>query len=150
MAHTYWRLRGFRADLIVLNQEGPSYDRPFHQQLLRQIEAHSSEAGIDKPGGVFLRDWHAIPEEHRHLLLGSFERSAARRPRFFAAATGVGRREPRPCPLSLPVGGTQEVPSAPLPFLELPYFNGLGGFTGDGARICDLSEAGQPALPRPG
>ena len=41
LAHTYWRLRGFRADLIILNQESPSYDRPLHQQLQRQIEAHS-------------------------------------------------------------------------------------------------------------
>ena len=28
LAHTYWRLRGFRADLIILNQEGASYDPP--------------------------------------------------------------------------------------------------------------------------
>src|SRR5579871_5063724 len=67
LAHVYWRLRGFRVDLIVLNQETPSYDRPLHQQLLRQVEAHSSEAGMDKPGGIFLRDWHGIPEEHRNL-----------------------------------------------------------------------------------
>ena len=26
----------------------------------------------------------------------------------------------------------KEEPSKPLPFLELPYFNGLGGFTSDG------------------
>ena len=63
LAHTYWRLRGFRADLIILNQEGASYDRPLRQQLLRQIEAHSSETGIDRPGGVFLRDWQRIPED---------------------------------------------------------------------------------------
>ena len=31
----------------------------------------------------------------------------------------------------MPPGG-QEEPSPPLPFLELPYFNGLGGFTPDG------------------
>ena len=28
LAHAYWRLRGFRADLIILDQEIPSYDRP--------------------------------------------------------------------------------------------------------------------------
>jgi len=26
LAHTYWRLRGFRCDLIILNQEDASYD----------------------------------------------------------------------------------------------------------------------------
>ena len=28
LAQTYWRWRGFRADLIILNQEGASYDLP--------------------------------------------------------------------------------------------------------------------------
>ena len=41
LAHTYWRMRGFRADLIILNQEAPSYDRPLHHQLQRQIDAYS-------------------------------------------------------------------------------------------------------------
>src|SRR5262249_15082154 len=67
LAQTYWRLRGFRADLIILNQESSSYDRPLHQQLLRQIEAHSPVT--DRPGGVFLRNWHALPAEHRDLIL---------------------------------------------------------------------------------
>ena len=71
LAHAYWRLRGFRADLIILNQESPSYDLRCSRRLLRQIEAHASDAGMDRPGGVFLRDWHAIPEEHRTLILAS-------------------------------------------------------------------------------
>ena len=55
LAHNYWRLRGFRVDLIVFDQELASYEQPLRTQLLRQIEAHSTESGIDKPGGVFLR-----------------------------------------------------------------------------------------------
>src|SRR5207248_5625924 len=35
-------------------------------------------------------------------------------------------------PLLTPVSRNQEQPSPPLPFLELPYFNGTGGFTRDG------------------
>jgi len=52
-AHAYWRLRGFRADLVILNQESVGYDRPLHQQLQRQIDAYSRDAGTDRPGGVF-------------------------------------------------------------------------------------------------
>ena len=130
LAHAYWRLRGFRADLVILNQEGASYDRPFHSQLVRQIEAHSADAGIDKPGGIFLREWHSIPEEHRDLLFeaasvvlhgirGSLQQQ-------LVAAVDVA-----PPPVFARTGGGHEVPSAPLPFLELPYFNGVGGFTAD-------------------
>ena len=43
LAHSYWRLRGFQADLLILNQESPSYERPLQAALLRQVEAHASE-----------------------------------------------------------------------------------------------------------
>jgi cyclic beta-1,2-glucan synthetase len=91
LAQAYWRLRGFQADLIIFNQESASYDRPLHQQLLRQIEAHSPADATDRPGGVFLRNWYAMPNEHRELILAVFERGAQRQPRSAATATG-GRR----------------------------------------------------------
>jgi cyclic beta-1,2-glucan synthetase len=46
LAHAYWRLRGFKVDLVILNQEIPSYDRPLHLQLLRQVEAHGIGMGL--------------------------------------------------------------------------------------------------------
>ena len=131
LAHAYWRLRGFKTDLIILNQEAPSYDQQLRQALLRQIEAHTSDAGMDKPGGVFLRDWYSLPDDSRNLLLsaagvvlngsrGSLQQQLT--------ATGEGAAPPP----FVPVAGIAEEPSAKLPFLELPYFNGLGGFTPDG------------------
>ncbi len=130
VAHTYWRLRGFRADLVILNQEGPSYDRPFQQQLLRQVEAHSSEAGVDKPGGIFLREWHAISEDHRNLFLESAS-VVLNGSRGLLQQQLVVAAESSAPPVFIPAGGAPETPSKPLPFLELPYFNGLGGFTAD-------------------
>jgi cyclic beta-1,2-glucan synthetase len=130
-AHTYLRMRGFIADLVILNQESPSYDTPMRSQLQRLIDAHSLETGVDKPGGVFLRDWHPMPEYLRDLVLSS------------SSVVLSGNRESLQQQLSgiaeIPVtgkvftgnGGAEE-PSVPLPFLQLPYFNGRGGFTGDG------------------
>ena len=123
-------MRGFRADLIILNQEIPSYDRPLHQQLLRQIEAHSPAESINRPGGVFLRDWHAMPEEHRNLILAASsvvlsgnrgplqqQLAVARETRYAAALCPKWR-----------TGGA--VAAAAIP--RAAYFNGLGGFTPDG------------------
>ena len=130
LAHHYWRLRGFRADLIVLNQEAASYERSLLIELLRQIEAHSPSEGIDKPGGVFLRDWNAIPEDHRHLFLAAASvvlngGRGSLRQQLSASS------EPAPSAPFVPSGTVAEQVSRPLPFLELPYFNGLGGFTPD-------------------
>lgn len=131
LAHTFCRLRGFKADLVILNQEAGSYDRPLHQKLQQQIAAHSTETGIDRPGGVFLRDWDSMPEQNRQLLLASASvvlagpRGSLQQQLAIAAAA-------RPLPPPFQPSGGKEEPSSPLPFLELPYFNGLGGFTPDG------------------
>jgi cyclic beta-1,2-glucan synthetase len=131
LAHAYWRLRGFKADLVILNQEGPTYDAPLRHQLQRQIEAHAADAGLDRPGGVFLRDWHAIPENDRNLLIAaaSIVLSGNRGSLQQQLASVV---EALPVPALTPTVEVQEEPSQPLPFLQLPYFNGLGGFTQDG------------------
>jgi cyclic beta-1,2-glucan synthetase len=130
LAHAYWRLRGFRADLVILNQESPSYDQPLHQQIQRQIEAHAAHAGVDRPA-VFLLDWHSIQEEGRNLLFAasSLVLSGGRGPLQQQLAARV---EGLPMPPFVPADVEPEEPSRPLPFLELPYFNGLGGFTPDG------------------
>lgn len=130
LAHAYWRLRGFQTDLIILNQESASYEQPLRQQLLRQIEAHSQGPGIDKPGGVYLRDWNAIADDHRNLILAAARvvLSGSRGPLQQQLLTA---RDAGAAPPFVATGG-QEEPSQPLPFLELPYFNGLGGFTPDG------------------
>src|SRR5262249_7663909 len=53
IAHAYWLARGFQADLIILNQETPSYEKPLQRQIERQIGAHANPAAVEKPGGVF-------------------------------------------------------------------------------------------------
>lgn len=145
-AHTYWRLRGFRADLLILNQEGPSYDHPLHQQLMRLIEAHSAETGVDRPGGVFLRDWHTIEEEHRQSILASASTVLNGARGSLQHQLSTITEKPSAPPFAAP--GGQEEASAPLPFLELPYFNGIGGFTADGCEYAIyLSDGVNTPLP---
>ncbi|MEQ1945809.1 MAG: glucoamylase family protein [Bryobacteraceae bacterium] len=131
VAHTYWHLQGFKADLVILSREPSSYDQPIHQQLLRLVEAHSAHTGVDQLGRVFLCKVDQMPEEDvnliltvAHAVLGLVRGTLSQQ----LSITSTGFRYP---PL-LQTRPTQEQPSAPLPFLELPYFNGLGGFTLDG------------------
>jgi cyclic beta-1,2-glucan synthetase len=131
LAHAYWRLRGFYVDLVVLNQEVPAYDHPFHEQLMRQIGAHASVSDVDKPGGIFLREWHAIPEDHRNLLLSSASAILYGGRGSLQQQLVVSGENLAPPPF-IPSPAPHESPSRALPFLELPYFNGLGGFTPDG------------------
>jgi cyclic beta-1,2-glucan synthetase len=141
LAHTYWRLQGFQADLVILNQEAPSYDRPLRMQLERLIEAHSVHTGIDRPGGVFLKDWFTMPPEDSTLIL------AASSVMLYGGRGSLQQQlapgtEPAPPGVFAAAGVEEEEPSPPLPFLELPYFNGLGGFTPDGREYAIYLKAG--------
>ena len=130
-AYTYWRTHGLSTDLVILNEEAGSYERPLQERLERLIQTHALFNGTNQPGGIFLRNAALIPEEDLKLL-----KSAARV--VLVAARGT---------LAQQLGAPKEVshlqekltqkrplrePSAPLPFMELNYFNSLGGFTPDG------------------
>jgi cyclic beta-1,2-glucan synthetase len=130
-AHGYWRMRGLAADLVILARESTGYERPLADRLEALVRAHSVGTGRDKPGGVFLRDADRIPEADRDLLFSaaSVVLIAARG----SLAQQAGSRGNAPDEEEAPAwkGGERDA-SASLPFLELPYFNGLGGFTPDG------------------
>ncbi len=130
-AHTYWRMHGLSTDLVILNEEAGGYERPLHERLERLIQTHSLCNGTDQPGGVFLRNAALIPEEDLKLLKAA------------ASIMLVAARGTLPQQLGVPVETpellevlvrkrTPREPSAPLPFMELNYFNSLGGFTPDG------------------
>ncbi len=130
-AHTYWRLHGLTVDLVILNEEAGGYEQPLRERLELLVRSRSQYAGIDRPGGIFLRCASQIPEEDLRLLKSS------------ASVVLVAARGTLPQQLGMPVEIPElpeplvrkrvfRDPSAPLPFMELNYFNSLGGFTPDG------------------
>ncbi|MEP6672979.1 MAG: glycosyl hydrolase family 65 protein, partial [Chthoniobacter sp.] len=131
-AHTFWHLRGLKVDLVLLSEELASYEEPLTAHLRRLAEAHAQLTGVDQPGGVFLRSANKISKEELIVIL-----AAARA--VLVAARGTLRQQlaapvpigPQPLP-RVPGKPFREEPSRPLPFMELDYFNGLGGFTKDG------------------
>jgi cyclic beta-1,2-glucan synthetase len=130
-AHTYWRMHGLTADLVILNEEAGGYEQPLRDRLERLVQTHSMYAGVDQPGGIFLRGAAGIPAEDLRLL-----KAAARVVLVAARGTlpqqlGVPAEAPK-LPEPLLKKRAPREPSAPLPFMELAYFNSLGGFTAEG------------------
>jgi cyclic beta-1,2-glucan synthetase len=130
-AHTYWRMHGLSTDLVILNEEAGSYERPLQERLEQLVQLHSLSGATDRAGAIFLMQAAQIPEDDLKLL---------------KAAAGVVLVAARGT-LPQQLGGLAEAPertetlirrrvsrepSAPLPFMELDYFNSLGGFTRDG------------------
>ena len=70
-AHTYWRMRGLSTDLVILNEEDMSYERPLHDRLEQLIQSHSLFIAADRAGGIFLRNAAQIPEDDQKLLMAA-------------------------------------------------------------------------------
>jgi len=130
-AHTYLRMHGLSTDLVILNEEAGSYERPLQERLEQLIQAHTVSAVTDRAGGIFLKSAAQIPEADLNLLKAA------------AGVSLVAARGTLPQQLGVPVEALElserlirkrapREPSAPLPFMELHYFNSLGGFTPDG------------------
>ncbi len=131
-AHAFWRQRGLKVDLVILNEEATSYEHPLHERLNRLINAQSYGSEIGKPGGIYLLNCDQIPEEDILLILAC-ARANLIAARGFLRQHLVSHIEANPYSSRLVVNKEiHESPSSLLPFMELPYFNGLGGFTQDG------------------
>jgi cyclic beta-1,2-glucan synthetase len=133
-AQEYWRVKGLRADLIILNEQKTDYLDQMHH-LLTQLVQESPWAGwFHKPGGMFLFRSEGMAETDRHLLsavarvvlpgdLGELS-SQLERPaswRYDDPDFDVTAEIPAPEPAARPV---------PVPRLVME--NGTGGFTADG------------------
>ncbi len=130
-AHTYLRMHGLSTDLVILNEEAGGYQQPLQERLEQMIQANTLSSATDRAGGIFLKGAAQIPEEDLKLL------------KAVACVVLVAARGTLPQQLgvfveapeilkTLPIKRTSREPSAPLPFMELNYFNSLGGFTPDG------------------
>jgi cyclic beta-1,2-glucan synthetase len=131
-AHTYWRMKGLKVDLVIWNGDDSGYRQELHDAIINLVAASAETGILDKPGGVFLRRTDQIAEEDRVLLLavarivltddaGTLSEQVERR----------GRMQPSMA-LIKPTHRPATVVSEELPERDLAFFNGLGGFTHDG------------------
>jgi cyclic beta-1,2-glucan synthetase len=147
-AHTLWHLRGLKADLVLVSEELVGYEEPLASDLRKLIEAQAHLTGVDQPGGVYLRSAAKISKEELIALQAAARivvvASRGTLRQQLAATTPVTAKPE----LLSPGQYFREEPSAPLPFMELKYFNGLGGFTEDGKEfVIYLGPDRQTPLP---
>jgi cyclic beta-1,2-glucan synthetase len=130
-AHTYWGSHGLSTDLVILNEEAGSYERPLQERLEQLIQAHTLFAVADRAGGIFLKSASQIPEEDLRLLKAAANVVLVAARGTLPQQLGVAVEAPELLEMLARKHAPRE-PSAPLPFMELNYFNSLGGFTQDG------------------
>jgi len=144
-AHRYWRSRGMRVDLVVLNEQGTDYGQELQNLIHRLLHRTASDAWLQRRGGIYilLRDQLSAAQ---YVLL----QTAAR-----AVLTGSGGAlrdqlavlDPLPTYLPPFTPAVQEAGSQPSPLVsrpaELLFDNGYGGFSPDGREYQIYLEPGR-------
>ncbi|HEX7779756.1 MAG TPA: glucoamylase family protein, partial [Vicinamibacterales bacterium] len=139
-AHEYWRVKGLRSDIVILNEHAAEYLDETQQQLLRLVQEPRWAGWLQKPGGIFLLRTDGMPDADRRLLaavarvvlrgeLGELSSQLHRDAPWVYDEPRVATRMTRPEPASEPI----TVP-------PLVMTNGLGGFTLDGREYITVLE----------
>ncbi|HET9589898.1 MAG TPA: glucoamylase family protein [Anaerolineales bacterium] len=145
-AHHYWRRRGLKIDLVLLNRHETSYDQNFQGKIFRLLSRTNSEHWLGKRGGIFVLLEDQMSRAEQILLatvarvvldgqagslseqLQRLERPPVRLPRFVQIH-------------SAPTDAQEESPlKRPT---DLLFDNGMGGFTPDGKEYVIFLDKGR-------
>ena len=141
-AHTWWRNRGAKVDLVILNERESSYHQEVQGRLLQQIEQAGSDGWLNQRGGIFVLRADQMRAAERTLLetaarvilddqAGSLSEQTHARP-----APSVQLPRFVPTRLSPSTGQDERQEEEETPALERPahllFDNGWGGFHPDG------------------
>ena len=153
-AQEYWRLKGLKADLVILNEHPVSYLDEVQSRLTSLLDDGPWRMWKHQPGGAFLLRGDAMGAAERVLFQsvaaavietdrGDLRAHLARPPLTPFASL--------PLPALASANDGHEVPAWPslavnVPALTLP--NGLGGFTDDGRGYAIVLE-GEQETPAP-
>lgn len=132
IAHAFWSLRGLKVDLVILDEEESGYMQPLRDHLQNLVQAYAYRSPMNQPGGIFLINADQVPAEKLNLVL-SVAHAVLVASRGSLRQQLISPKQRVRYPPKLAIQKTfQEEPSQPLPFQELQYFNGTGGYTADG------------------
>ena len=149
-AHEHWRLKGLKADAVILNEHPASYREETNQQLTQLVDGGPWSAWKGKPGGVYLLRADSIPEAETILL--SVVAQAVLSGDRGTLEQQLDQPEAEP-PLPVGTAPADEVPDMGPPQAgpdppPLLLENGLGGFTRDGREYAVVLE-GERETPLP-
>ena len=143
-AHEYWRMKQLSADVVIINEEPPSYAQELQaslEALVRGSKLRLTQDTGDVRGNIFLLRADLVSPQERSLLqMVARAVLLSRRGTLSEQMTRSQRSEAAVPSVPPPLRSGKRVDS-PLPPLDLKFFNGLGGFAENGREyVTVLSE----------
>ncbi|HEV8059072.1 MAG TPA: glucoamylase family protein, partial [Gemmataceae bacterium] len=159
-AHSYWRLKGLRVDLVLLNDHPASYLEALNEQVQTLIRTSDDHGWENKSGGVYLLRAPHLQEDERTLLQavsravfegnrGSLTSQVDRQPHLPPLpARFVARSVAGPGKFLAPRPVRKEEKKLPGPS-DLQFWNGRGGFSADGREYVIYTKGKNDFPPAP-
>ena len=142
-AHSYWRMKGLVAELVIVNEDVSVYRLSLQDEITALISSGIEAQMLDKPGGIFVRRLEQIPNDDRVLLQAAARVVLSDEDGSLADQLQQRSLPETPVPALVPARAPLLDPPRPLPARELIFPNGLGGFTRDGHEYVITLAAGQ-------
>ncbi|HSG26823.1 MAG TPA: glucoamylase family protein, partial [Anaerolineales bacterium] len=144
-AYQYWRLRGMKIDLVILNEKEISYDQAFHDKLLELLELTHTEQWLNQRAGIFVLQAGRLSQADLTLFASAarlvLHRETGNLDQILAREFIVDAWLPQFVPPRM----QREV--EPTPQLHRPsgllYDNGWGGFDADGREFVIYLRPGE-------
>lgn len=67
-AHAYYKTKGLRSDLIIINEEEASYNAPLQSMIKDMVLTSNSRDILEAPGGIFIKNLSQLKEEDLFLF----------------------------------------------------------------------------------
>jgi cellobiose phosphorylase len=149
-AHAYWHLKGLAVDLVIWNEDHAGYRQLLHDQIMGLIAAGVETNIINRPGGIFLRAADQISNEDRILIQTVARVIITDKRGTLAEQINHHSLSDVEVPLIKPIrkSRTRFPEEAIIPRNDLVFFNGLGGFTGDGREYV-ITKSHEQETPAP-
>lgn len=133
-AHAFWRQKGFKVDLVFLNDHPPSYVDELQESIHQQIQLSSERHKFREKGGVFVLRSDEISPEDRVLidsaahavLKGKLPNLNVLSDQSLSGSTNMKEATYRPIDLKKREAVEQTNGE------DLQFYNGYGGFSGSG------------------
>ena len=140
--HEYLRLKGLVYDFIIVNDQETTYLQELQNELMQQIRTTGSQEWVGKTGGVFiLRNDITSEKEIYHIQAFARVLLLADQP----LPEQIIRKIPEErYPSDISFSESKQADGMTLtPKQDLDFFNGFGGFSGNGNEYAIVLSAGQ-------
>lgn len=133
--HHYWRLKGLKVDMVILNTRQGGYQQELHHRIINLITACAEGNQIDKSGGIFVRNGEQLSAEDRLLLMSVAhilldDRAGDLSTQLTQKLSGTVA--PQTTRIARATGDSAHYHPWHPDTHNLQFFNGLGGFSEDG------------------